>query len=152
MTATEPIYVEPKQLTLREELAIIDRNLRKRRLKAVHVIRLQAKREKLLKKMAKEQRVVVRDGRDADGRPISNQERFLNSLDDPFKREFWEHVFRIEAENRANAQAQPEPQQKTVIPPLPEGVAIYGPGGREVAATTQLSSALKIIADIGEGD
>jgi hypothetical protein len=125
---------DTKPMSLEEELEIVDKHLRKRRLKAAHAAQLLSKRDRLVKQLSKEQQVMTRDGHAVDGRPAGNQERFLNALKDPFEREVWEHVFRIEAENRANPQPQPEPQ--TIIPKLPEGVEVYGPEGKPATRTT----------------
>jgi hypothetical protein len=97
---------EPKKpMTPQEELELIDKNLRKKRVSATTSARLFARRGKLLKSMGANDAVAPDDANDRAEKTggyqfTDNEKRVLNSFTDPVEREMWENVYRSEAENR----------------------------------------------------
>jgi hypothetical protein len=122
LTETVTEYLTPE-----EELAIIDKRLRAKGTPTAQFLQLQSRRDNLLKKTTKQQGVANK----TRSVPLTNEQRFLETLKDPFEREVWENVFRLEEE--ARAQRQPEARAKTVVPALPKDIARYGPEGKPIA-------------------
>lgn len=103
-------------MTPEEELAVIDQKMRLKSISTAMFLKLQTRRDGILKRLAKEQGLPTTKPAPA---PQTNEERFLDKLKDPFEREVWEHVFRLEAEARECARLNPPAPPKAVIPDLP---------------------------------
>jgi hypothetical protein len=137
-------------LTDEELLGVIEKNLRKRRLSARQAASLMRQHDRLRKKIAGEgprrgrppgetsrptdEQVLaeVLGGRSARELTFEDEKILIERLGQ--ERAVWALVYKIEDEQLAKVKAQPQPEQKTVVPALPEGVALYGPAGRPPVA------------------
>ncbi|HTB91341.1 MAG TPA: hypothetical protein VK728_00835 [Candidatus Sulfotelmatobacter sp.] len=139
------------ELTLQEQLAIVDRKLASKRIKAMHVARLMAVRERLVKRMGRTQ--VSQQEDDALPSEFTGPQRrvlegrsLLGKLNDE-ERELWEGVYRLENERLAQRQAQPKQDDVRPKPGMTNAeIKSFYAGVGQAAAPTP--STLEIIADV----
>jgi len=88
-----------EKLRAEELLAVIEKRIRSPRTNTAHLLRLQAKRNTLLKQMGHQ------DNPRPSEEPADHHQRFLSTLSGE-KRAFWTEIFRLEDEALSAARAQ----------------------------------------------